>query len=118
MGRGLVKRLNDWLFDETLDREKGVVGVAFMSYTSIPCDHFMPELVALAEIMEGRIKFFIVDVVENHSLADELAIAAAPTLVIFKDGDELKRYEGPYSKEALKDRLETLLLFKKPDPQP
>jgi thioredoxin-like negative regulator of GroEL len=114
----MVKRLNDWRFEETLDREKGVVGVAFMSYTSIPCDHFMPELHGLAEIMDGRIKFFIVDCVENPTLTDDLAIEAAPTLVMFKANEEIGRYEGPYSKEALKDRLETLLLFKKPDQKP
>lgn len=111
----MVKRLNDWLFEEMLIQEKGVVGVAFMNYASIPCDHFMPELHGLAELMEDRVKFFIVDVVENPTLSEEFGIDAAPTLVMFKDDEEIARYEGPYSKEALKGRLDTLLLFKKPD---
>ncbi len=86
-----------------------------MAVGSIPCDHFLPELTAMPDLLKNRMKFYHLDVDENPTITEELGVTATPTLIIFKGEEELKRYEGPYSKEALKERLESVLLFKKPD---
>lgn len=114
MAKTEVKRINDRGFEDLMVREKGCFAVAFMAVGSIPCDHFLPELAAMPELMKHRMKFYHLDVDENPTIVDELGVTATPTLLIFKGENELKRYEGPYSKEALKDRLEQVLLFKKP----
>lgn len=110
----MIKRITDQELEDLLVRATSPVAIAFMSYTSIACDHFKPELAALPDAMLGRMKFYLIDIDENPSIAEELGIDAVPTLVVYKDCDEVVRYEGPYSKEALKDRLEEKL-FKKPE---
>lgn len=117
----MIRTINDEhleaLLDQSVNHKGTLFGVAFMSHMSVPCDHFKPELSALPELLKDRIIFHILDADENPTICGELDIQAVPVLLIFKDGVEIARYEGPYSKEALKDRLETVLLFKKPDAQ-
>lgn len=110
----MVKRISDQDLEDLLIKERGAFAVAFMSYTSIACDHFKPELAALPEAMLGRMAFYTIDADENPTITDELGVEAVPTLVVYKDYEEVVRYEGPYSKEALKERLENAV-FKKPE---
>ena len=41
--------------------------------------------------------------------SEEFGIKAIPTTVVFRDGEKIAAYEGPYSREALIERI-TLLL--------
>lgn len=110
-----VKRISDRDLEDLVVREKGPFGVAFMSTCSIPCDHFRAELEALPELMKNRIQFYRLDVDENPTITDDLGIDAVPTLVIYRKEEEIVRYEGPYSREALKERLENAVFKKKAD---
>lgn len=110
----MVKRISDQDLEDLLIKERGAFAVAFMSYSSIACDHFKPELAGLPEAMQGRIAFYAIDADENPTITGELGVEHTPTLVVFKDYEEVVRYEGPYSKEALKERLENAV-FKKPE---
>ena len=109
----MVKELNDTGVEERVLESEGVVAVAFLDFGSIPCDHFRPELDAVADMLEGKIEFYKLDVTENPTITDELGVQAVPTLLVFRDGEEIGRYEGPYSREALNDRLTQLLAGKK-----
>lgn len=112
-----VRGVTDEELESLLMKERGVFAVAFMAYMSIPCEHFLPELRALSELMNGRLSFYSIDVDENPTITGELGVTVAPTLLVIKDGKEYARYEGPYSREAMKDRIDTLLLLQKPDVQ-
>jgi thioredoxin 1 len=90
---------------EKLLQESPLFAIAFVSRVSIPCDHFLPEYSAMPEILGNRLAFFKIDHDENPSISDELGITAVPTLLVFKAGLVLARYEGPYSRETLKERL-------------
>ena len=105
----MVPMLNDHGFSDRVLEARGYVGVAFIDFFSIPCDHFRPELEALAELMDRKVRFYTVDVSENPSLTEYMAVEAVPTLIIFRDGEEAARYEGPYSREALNERITSLM---------
>lgn len=110
----MVKELTDQGLEERVLESDGLVAVAFLDYGSIPCDHFRPELDAVSDTLEGKIEFYKIDVSENPSITDELGVQAVPTLLVFRDGDEIGRYEGPYSREALGERLTALMAGKPP----
>jgi len=76
--------------------------------------HFRPELSAVSDMLDGKIEFFRIDVTENPTITDELGVQAVPTLLVFRDGEEVARYEGPYSREALNERLTNLMAGKPP----
>lgn len=112
--KNIVKRITDRDFEDLVVAEKGYFAVAFMAVTSIPCDHFKAELEGLAEMFDGRLSFYRLDVDENPTITDDLGISAVPSLIIYRKEKEIVRYEGPYSREALKERLETAIFKKKP----
>ena len=109
----MVKDLNDTGLEERVLESDGMLAVAFLDYGSIPCDHFRPELDAVSDTLDGKVQFFKIDVTENPSITEELGVQAVPTLLIFREGEEIARYEGPYSREALNDRITQLLAGKR-----
>lgn len=110
----MVRDINDQGLEERVLESEGIVAVAFLDFCSIPCDHFRPELTAVSESMDGKMEFFRIDVTENPTITDELGVQAVPTLLVFKEGEEIARYEGPYSREALGERLTNLMAGKPP----
>jgi thioredoxin 1 len=111
----MVRDLNDHGLEEKVLETDGLVAVAFLDYCSIPCDHFRPELNGIASMLDGKVQFFQIDVSENPSITDELSVEAVPTLLVFRDGEEIARYEGPYSREALNERISALLAGHRPE---
>lgn len=54
-------------------------------------------------IAEGyNSRFAMVDCTENQEIADEFAIAAFPTLKLFKNGKFVKDYKGKRTKDDFK----------------
>lgn len=109
----MVREVNDSKLEERVLECEGLLAVAFLDFSSIPCDHFRPELDAAAESLSGKVEFCKIDVTENPTITDELQVEAVPTLLVFRDSEEIARYEGPYSREALNDRIMALLAGKK-----
>ena len=61
---------------------------------------------AEAEIGD-KIKFFKVNVEEERELAQQYGIMSIPTLVLFKDGEEVLRLSGVRPKEALIEEIKS-----------
>ena len=110
-----MKNVNDQRLEELLLESSGYVLVAFLDFGSIPCDHFWEEFKAAEAEVEGAIEFCWIEAAENPTEADFLQVEAVPTTLLYKDGEERGRWEGPYSKEALKDRITKAMLLKKDD---
>ncbi len=70
-----------------------------------PCRAIAPILEELAEELQGQAKVVKVNAVEDIYLAAALRIGGYPTLVVFKDGQEVARFAGLRSKEKLKEAL-------------
>ena len=79
--------------------------VDFFSENCGPCRLLKPVLKALAESLGDLAKIVTVDVAANEALAHAYGIAAVPTLIVFKNGQELHRMVGlkdlHYLREAL-----------------
>ena len=67
-----------------------------------PCKMMAPIVEKLAEELEGKAKVGKINVDENQDLAMEYNIMSIPTILIFKNGKEAKRFIG------LRDRNELL----------
>lgn len=74
-----------------------------------PCRMMAPVLEQVAQEYDGRIKFVKLNVDENQELAAKYGIMSIPTLVIFKDGEEIGRLIGFMPKEKLKQNLDSLI---------
>ena len=87
---------------EVLKSEKPVL-IDFWATWCGPCMRQGPIVEALAE--EGY-AVGKVDVDQNMALAQQFRVVSIPTLILFKDGAEVKRFAGLTSKEELKSALE------------
>lgn len=74
-----------------------------------PCRMQKPILEELEKDYADRVEFKIIDVDENQELASKYGIHAVPTLIIEKDGTEIKRYMGVTQKSVLVTELDNLL---------
>ncbi|MBS3937476.1 MAG: thioredoxin [Peptococcaceae bacterium] len=74
-----------------------------------PCRMIAPVLEQLAAEQSGKIKVAKVNSDENMALAMELSIMSLPTLVLFKNGQEVTRLVGLMSKPMILSRIQPYL---------
>ena len=68
-----------------------------------------PVIEELAEDFEGKAKICKVNTDEVQDLAVEFGIRSIPTLLFFKNGELVGQMVGAQSKQALTDKLNSLL---------
>jgi thioredoxin len=68
-----------------------------------------PVIEELAEDFEGKAKICKVNTDEVQDLAVEFGIRSIPTLLFFKNGELVEQMVGAQSKQALTDKLNSLL---------
>ena len=59
-----------------------------------PCRMVSPVIEAVAEKMDGQMKFVKLNTDENQKTAGEYSIMAIPSLLVFKNGQEVDRIVG------------------------
>ena len=85
---------------EVLNSEKPVL-VDFYADWCGPCNMMAPIIEELASDLQGKARVGKINVDENQNLAMEYNVMSIPTLIIFKEGKEVKRMVGVRSKEEL-----------------
>ncbi len=86
-------------FDEAI--AEGVVLVDFWATWCPPCRIQGPIIEELAEKTGDRATISKLDVDDHGSIASRYGISSIPTLLIFKDGEEVERFTGVQQKETL-----------------
>lgn len=105
----LVTRLNDYLLEELLLVNEGWLAVAFVGFGSIPCSHFMPEFVKYAGRIQAKVRCCTLEVFENPTISDIYSVETIPTTLVFLKDKVKARYSGPYSMEALEERISIVI---------
>lgn len=68
----------------------------------IPCKMMIPIIESLSEEYEGRAGIVFIDVWKNPSQTEKFGIRVIPTQIFYdKDGNEVMRHEGYFSKEEI-----------------
>ncbi len=70
--------------------------VEFMSYGCAHCRAIEPVLQQVAELVKSKEKIFRVNIAVEHELAESYEIQGTPTLIMFLNGREVGRNEGPH----------------------
>jgi thioredoxin 1 len=65
-----------------------------------------PAIEGLAQDYEGKARIAKLDVDANQSTAAQYEILSIPTMIIFKDGQQVDRLVGVMPKEMLAQRLD------------
>jgi thioredoxin 1 len=83
-------------FEEQVLDAEGPVVAEFMSYGCVHCRAMEPILQEVAEMVAPDEKIVRVNVAVDQGLAASYRIKGTPTLVMFADGSEVARVEGPH----------------------
>ena len=93
--------------EEVLKSDKPVL-VDFFAVWCGPCQMMAPIIEELAKDMGDKAKVGKLDVDANQETAGKYNVSSIPTLIFFKDGQEVERVMGVQSKEELEKKLDTL----------
>ena len=84
----------------------GLTLVDFWAGWCMPCRMLAPVIEELARQYEGSIEVGKVDVDEENELAVRYGIMSIPTVILFNEGKEEKRFIGVQPIEAFKKELQ------------
>ena len=105
---GSLQQVDENNFQAVISGSSVPVLVDFFAEWCPPCRRLGPTLETLAEEMGDRLTIVKVNVDESN-LAPQFGVMNIPTMLIFKDGEEVKRLVGNQSKQALERELEPYL---------
>ena len=92
-------------FDEEVIKSSNIVLVDFYATWCGPCKMMAPIIDKVAEELEGTVKVGKVNVDENMELAQSFGIMSIPTIMIFKNGEVVKKFLGVTDKTELLEAL-------------
>lgn len=100
--KNLVHLTNETFKDEIAD---GYTFVDFWADWCGPCKLIAPIFEKMSDDWDGKIKFAKLDTDANQEIAMEYEIRSIPSLILFKDGEIVKRLIGALPEAALEEFL-------------
>jgi len=94
-----IKTINEHNFDHQIKR--GVILVEFWAPWCISCKILTPVLNELAEELSGNNSVGKLNIDNPQSISLRYGVKKIPTMLLFKNGEEVKRFSGFQSKENL-----------------
>jgi thioredoxin 1 len=91
------------------ETKEGVTLIDFWAPWCGPCRMQGPIVESVAEKMAGKAKVGKLNVDENQAIAAKYGVSGIPSLLIFKDGEEVDRLVGLQSEDVLVSKIESLL---------
>ena len=101
--------LNDGNFEEEVLKADLPVLVDFSADWCGPCQMAGPIIDQLTEDYKGKVKIGKLDVDKSPQIAQKYMVMSIPTVILFKDGKEVKRQVGFPDKEGYIELLEEVL---------
>ena len=98
MASDKVTQFTDANFDTEVLRSDVPVLVDFWAEWCMPCRMLAPTIDQLADEFAGKIKVGKVDTDSNRNVSAKFGISAIPTVILFKDGQVVRKFVGLQSK--------------------
>lgn len=96
-----VREFTDSNFDAEVLKSAQPVLVDFWAEWCQPCRMLGPTIDSIATKFAGKAKIGKVDIDNNQGIAAQFGIMAIPTVLVFKGGQVVKRFQGLTSEAVL-----------------
>jgi thioredoxin 1 len=96
-----IVHVSDSTFDETVGGSDAVVVVDFWAEWCGPCKMIAPTLAEIASEHEGKVRIAKLNVDDNPQTAMRFNVMSIPTLLVFSEGEPVKRLVGAKGKGQL-----------------
>ena len=87
-------------------QDKGMVLVDFWASWCGPCRMLAPVVEDLAQELEGKVTVGKINIDDYTDYAISMGVMSIPTLVLFKDGEEVGRLVGVQPKQAILNMIQ------------
>ena len=98
---------NEQIINEVLEKQ-GLVVVDFFATWCGPCQMISPVIINLDKKYDGEVEFYKINVDENQDAAMRYGVNSVPTLIFFKDGEEIERQVGFMEEDELSKFIDEL----------
>ncbi|MFP4052536.1 MAG: thioredoxin [Phycisphaerae bacterium] len=101
----VIELTDDNFQQEVLDADTPAL-VDFWAEWCMPCKMLTPAIEELAEEFAGKVRVGKVDTDNNRDISLKYGISAIPTIIVFQNGEVVKKFVGLQQKADLKAALE------------
>lgn len=102
-----IHYLNDDNFEITIS--EGITLVDFYADWCGPCKRIAPVIEELAGELGDKAKIAKLDIESAQKTTAQFEVMSIPTIILFKDGEEIKRVVGVIDKDGLKKMIESVI---------
>ncbi len=95
-------------FNQAVLDSNGITFVEFFASWCPHCRAFYPEYCEIAEELGNEANFYQVEIDQSRGLADEYGIESIPTIVVFKNGQEVYRFVGAQPVQVFQEIIQDL----------
>ena len=107
MGNVVAVETASW--EAEVNKAEGLIMVDFWAVWCGPCQMVAPIVEELATEYDGRLKVLKLNTDENQEIATKFQVMSIPSLIFFKDGQQIDKLVGAQSKQKFKETIERLL---------
>jgi len=105
----MTVEINDASFKSEVTDAPLPVLVDFWAPWCGPCKMIAPVLEELAQEYDGKIKIVKINIDDNQNTPAQFGVRSIPTLILFKNGNEVEKIIGAQSKDKLKAMIDSAL---------
>ena len=92
--------------DSKVLRSSRPVFLDFYQASCAPCRALEPRLEQVADQHKGRVKVYRVDLEVDMPVAERFRVTSIPTVIVFRDAQEVARLDGLITTEQLRKTFE------------